>query len=282
MKNISNYINEQLDDNGDDIKNAHPKTSEELEKIIKSRIQKDGKDCDLNDIDTSLITDMSFVFLHNPTFNGDISKWNVRKVTNMRAMFAESEFNGDISEWYVSCVENMRAMFAESEFNGDISKWNVSNVEDMYKMFADSKFNNDISKWNVSNVKDVDDMFADSKFNKNISKWNLRNLKNYHSMCYNSPIYDKPNMQPKIVTKKVKKPNKSDDYNAFDICQEILDHFDNPSWIGVSDIDNYLDTYYDDMSDDDRNAVRWKMEKMVDIDDYQSIEDENDEDTDED
>ena len=258
MKNISNYINEQLNGNGADIKNAHPKTSKELEKIIKSRIQKDGKDCDLNDIDTSLITDMSFVFLHNPTFNGDISKWDVRKVTNMRAMFAESEFKGDISKWDVSGVENMRSMFANSKFNGDISKWDVSNVED------------------------IDDMFTDSKFNKNISKWNLSNLKNYHSMCYNSPIYDKPNMQPKIVTKKVKKTNKSDDYNAFDICQEILDHFDNPSWIGVSDINNYLDTYYDDMSDDDRNAVRWKMEKMVDIDDYQSIEDENDEDTDED
>ena len=250
--------------------------------MIKDRIKKEGNECDLNDIDTSLITDMSSVFLHNPTFNGDISKWDVSKVTNMRAMFADSKFNGDISEWDVSGVENMRAMFAESEFNGDISRWDVSNVKDMYKMFADSKFNNDISKWNVSNVKDVDNMFADSKFNKNISKWNLRNLKNYHSMCYNSPIYDKPNMQPKIVTKKVKKTNKSDDYNAFDICQEILDHFDNPSWIDVSDIDNYLDTYYDDMSDDDRNAVRWKMEKMVDIDDYQSIEDENDEDTDED
>jgi hypothetical protein len=29
------------------------------------------------------------------------------------------------------------------------------------------------------------------------------------------------------------------------------------------------------MSDDDRNEVRWKMEKIVDIDDYQSIEDED-------
>ena len=277
MKNINNFINEKLSENS-----LKPKTNKELDSLIKDRIKKEGNECDLNDIDTSLITDMSSVFLHNPTFNGDISKWDVSKVTNMRAMFADSKFNGDISEWDVSGVENMRAMFAESEFNGDISRWDVSNVKDMYKMFADSKFNNDISKWNVSNVKDVDDMFADSKFNKNISKWNLRNLKNYHSMCYNSPIYDKPNMQPKIVTKKVKKTNKSDDYNAFDICREILDHFDNPSWIGVSDIDNYLDTYYADMSDDDRDVVRWKMEKMVDIDDYQSIEDENDEDTDKD
>ena len=281
MKNINNFINEKLSENS-----LKPKTNKELDSLIKDRIKKEGNECDLNDIDTSLITDMSSVFLHNPTFNGDISKWDVSKVTNMRSMFAVSKFNGDISEWDVSKVTNMRAMFAGSEFNGDISRWDVSNVEDMYKMFADSKFNNDISKWNVSNVTDMSIMFADSKFNKNISKWNLRNLRNYNSMYYNSPIYDKPNMQPKIVTKKVtkkvKKTNKSDDYNAFDICREILDTFDNPSWIGVSDINNYLDTYYDDMSDDDRNVVRWKMEKMVDVDDYLSIEDENDEDTDED
>ena len=51
---------------------CQPKRKEELLKIIKDRISKDGHNCDLNDIDTSLITDMSCLF-YGSDFNGDIS-----------------------------------------------------------------------------------------------------------------------------------------------------------------------------------------------------------------
>ena len=48
---------------GKDISNwkihtCQPKTKEELKEIINDRISKEGYKCDLNDIDTSLITDM--------------------------------------------------------------------------------------------------------------------------------------------------------------------------------------------------------------------------------
>ena len=36
-----------------------PESKEELDKIINSKIEKEGLDCNLNDIDTSLITDMA-------------------------------------------------------------------------------------------------------------------------------------------------------------------------------------------------------------------------------
>lgn len=63
-------------------------------------------------------------------------------------------------------------------------------------------------------------------------------------------------------------------YNSFEICEEILDHFDNPNWIGESDIDDYLDKYYEDMDDNDRWFVHDRMEKFVDyIDPCCSIED---------
>ena len=59
----------------------HPKTKDELEDIIKQKIESEGNECDLNDIDTSNITDMSSLF-EDSGFNGDISKWDVYNVTN--------------------------------------------------------------------------------------------------------------------------------------------------------------------------------------------------------
>ena len=63
-----------------------PANKEELKKIIKNRILTEGFRCDLNDIDVSDITDMSYLF-YGSSFNGDISNWNVSKVTNMSHMF---------------------------------------------------------------------------------------------------------------------------------------------------------------------------------------------------
>jgi len=86
-------------------------SKEELRTIIKY-IMANLKNLtpNLNWIDTSRITDMSYLFI-------------------------ESEFKGDISEWNVSNVESMYSMFAGSDFNSDISKWNVSRVADMRYMF---------------------------------------------------------------------------------------------------------------------------------------------------
>ena len=104
---------------------CQPKTKIELDKIIKSRISKEGPRCNLNDIDVTLIEDMAGLF-DSSDFNGDISEWDTSNVKYMTWMFANSKFNGDISEWDVSNVEDMNDMFAGSEFNQDISNWNTS------------------------------------------------------------------------------------------------------------------------------------------------------------
>ena len=39
----------------------------------------------------------------------------------MNGLFSEKDFNGDISKWNVSNVNDMRFMFEQSSFNGDIS-----------------------------------------------------------------------------------------------------------------------------------------------------------------
>ena len=160
MKTLQHYITEKILIN----KNSkigyiyHPKTKDELKNIINQRIESEGNECDLNDIDTSNITDMSKLF-EGSEFNGNISKWNVSNVENMRYMFTNSKFNGDISKWNVSNVTTMEYMFFCSEFDGDISKWDVSNVIDMKYIFEFSIFNKDISNWDVSNVKFKLDMF---------------------------------------------------------------------------------------------------------------------------
>lgn len=112
---------------------------EHLKKLIEQTIKEKGNYCDLNFIDVSNVTNMSYMF-HNSQFNGDISKWNVSNVTNMNNMFSysesnDSEFNEDISGFDLSITTNEDSLFSFSKFNGDISEWNVSNVTKHYNAF---------------------------------------------------------------------------------------------------------------------------------------------------
>ena len=114
---------------------CQPKTKKELKEIIESRISEQGNNCDLNDIDTSLIDDMSWLFYYSK-FNGNISNWDVSNVKYMHGMFGNSKFNGDISRWDVSKVNDMTGMFANSKFNQDISNWNIRKDCNTRLMFA--------------------------------------------------------------------------------------------------------------------------------------------------
>lgn len=214
-------------------KSVTAKDKEHLKALIREAIKKEGYFCDLNFINVSQITDMSGLFDFNSDnelgkFNGNISKWDVSNVKNMKEMFACSKFNRDISEWDVSnvtdmsemfvCsefnediskwnvsnVRNMSGMFCNSQFHGNISKWDVSNVTDMRKMFERSEFDGDISGWNVSNVTDMYRMFKTSEFNGDISKWNLAKLKNRRGLFYVTKVSFFPDKSiQKTIPKKV-------------------------------------------------------------------------------
>ena len=109
-------------------------------------------------------------------FNGDISTWDVSRVTDMSYMFASTRFNGDISKWDVSRVTDMSNMFRRAiSFNDGISKW--------YRFWGESLFDVGISKWNVSNVTNMDNMFyRAASFNGDISKWDVSSVTNMNRM----------------------------------------------------------------------------------------------------
>ncbi|MCF1750881.1 BspA family leucine-rich repeat surface protein [Mariniradius sediminis] len=136
---------------------------------------------DLTKLCTSLVTDMSTLFLEFE-LNQRIGNWDVSKVTNMENMFLDSKFSQPIDAWDVSNVTDMSYMFAGSSFNQPIGTWDVSSVTDMQGMFAATElsqwdpkfegFNQDIGEWDVSNVSNMDYMFyLHPQFNQDLSNW---------------------------------------------------------------------------------------------------------------
>ena len=113
MKSLKSYIQEKLIIKKNKIANYKyfPQTKEELKDIISQRIKQEGNDVDLNDIDVSNITDMSYLF-KGTDFNGDISNWDVSNVTNMSFMFYNCKsFNQNISNWNISKITYLEDMF---------------------------------------------------------------------------------------------------------------------------------------------------------------------------
>lgn len=121
------------------------KNKQILECLIEHAIEINGKQCDLNHIDVSQITDMSYIFAES-SFNGDISKWDVSNVESMYGMFADSQFKGDISNWDVSNVKDMGFMFLNTEFNSDLSNWKPYQLTENLKTIF-SKCNATIPYW---------------------------------------------------------------------------------------------------------------------------------------
>ena len=109
---------------------VRPSTKNELELIIRDALYSQGPDADLNFIDTSLITDMAYLFYKKDVHNIKIDEWDVSNVTNMEAMFYTCDnFNSDLSNWDVSKVETMEKMFDDcNKFNSDLSLWNTSQL----------------------------------------------------------------------------------------------------------------------------------------------------------
>lgn len=138
------------------------------------------------------VTNMSnmFRFCSSITSIPNINQWDTSSVTDMSEMFSFAEnFNGDLSGLDTSAVTNMYGMFFyATKFNSDISKWNTGKVTDMRYMFSNATaFNQDISNWNVASVDAFIYMFDSAgSFNQNLGKWKLQYYPNMSSMLDNS------------------------------------------------------------------------------------------------
>jgi len=138
------------------------------------------KEESVQNVVTTYVTDMSYLFYENEDFNENISHWDVSNVTNMTWMFGYAEqFNSDISYWNTENVEFFNDMFhGTKNFNKDLSKWNVSKGVLFNGMFYNSSFNKDINSWDVSNAVNMSGMFDNNLyFNKPLSNWNVSKVR---------------------------------------------------------------------------------------------------------
>ncbi len=114
-----------------------PNNKDELKQLISIKTIR------LDDIDTSLITDMSELFMESKMIDCmgfEVFKSNARK-----------DFSG-IDSWDVSKVTNMRCMFYKAtSFNQPLDSWDLSNIIGtsyvFRKMFDEAKKSQTKPKW---------------------------------------------------------------------------------------------------------------------------------------
>ena len=128
---------------------------------------------------------------------GDISNWDVSKVTAFKAMFqlcSKLESIGDLSGWNVGSCTDMSWMFykcSKLESIGDISNWDVSKVTTFEAMFWDCvklESIGDLSGWNVGSCTDMSSMFGGYndymilKSIGDISNWDVSKVTTFDAM----------------------------------------------------------------------------------------------------
>ena len=183
----------------------HPKTKAALRETAAHMLM-DGI-TDLNDIDTSAITDMSDLFNMSSFYigakykllpNGDdglrkdhitdiqIDRWDTSNVKKMCSMFDSCTYmTCEPGSWDVSKVKDMSFMFSNCDsFDGDIGDWKTTSLHDMQHMFCKCrKFNSDISKWYVGDVEEMEFAFSYcTSFDCDISGWDVSNVSDFRCM----------------------------------------------------------------------------------------------------
>jgi hypothetical protein len=147
----------------------------------------------INNIITTLVSDMSNLFWGRLRFNNSLSSWDTSRVTNMSGMFGfQGQSDGpmygfnhpSIQYWNVSNVENFQSMF-NTNYSFDhnvLNGWLLYSAKNMEQMFQESKFSGDLSSWTTNSVTNMHKMFRNAwYFNRDISMWNVANVTNWEA-----------------------------------------------------------------------------------------------------
>ncbi len=177
-------------------------------------------DMDLDDLNTSKVTDMSYMFgsagYNAETLTLDLSGWNNSKVTDMSYMFSSAGFNAttltlDLSGWDNSNVTTMEYMFyyagyKATTFTLNVDNWNTTNLRNMYGMFIGAGYSSNsfiligLDTWETSKVTNMSNMFGkyhsslckpiSAGYNAetfdigNLTKWDTKNVTNMSDLFY--------------------------------------------------------------------------------------------------
>ena len=172
-------------------------SKEELQEYLKSEIDKQRENVVIQNLDVSLIEDLSGLFrgICWGVKTLDLSGWKTSNVKNMSEMFSYcgSLKSLDLSGWNTSNVKNMSGIFRECTNlkSLDLSGWDTSNNEYMISMFFGCKSlkSLDLSSWDTSNVENMNCMFYDCHSLKDLdlSGWGTSNVKSMNDMFYSCP-----------------------------------------------------------------------------------------------
>lgn len=180
----------------------HPKDRKELVHLLRD------ERVNLHQIDTSHITDMSYLFsrisqeqceeLFTPLFEA-VDSFVILRINELATesdhYFPEkSDFetikSSLIKQWQEEkekCAFNANS---RQDFSG-IESWNVANVEDMGYMFAGVKeFNENLSSWNVGKVKNMRSMFLKTAFNQSLESWDISKVESMNYMFAKSLAFN--------------------------------------------------------------------------------------------
>ena len=159
----------------------HPKNKGDLATIIYKRV-KESKNPNLNDIDTSSVSDFSKLFNGLDIESVNISAWDMSNATTLNGMFSgcsNLKDVGDLSNWDISNVEDMGNLFFKCPKlkSVDLSKWRPEKLKNITGMF----FNctsltsvGDLNNWDVSSLKEKRYVFTGTKIdNQDKPKWML-------------------------------------------------------------------------------------------------------------
>ena len=138
-------------------------------------------------INNKPVVSTAWLFFLSVTPSIDLSSFNTKNITNMHAMFANTELltSLNVSNFDTSNVTDMGMMFGYNEADElDLSSFDTSNVTDMRYMFNYSQAEKlDLSNFNTSKVIDMSSMFENSQaITINLSSFNTSNVTNMNSM----------------------------------------------------------------------------------------------------